>query len=248
MGEVYCTGCFAIDTVTGSFATILLLAALLRCWCVGWVGQFYPHMVCWWYGVVCWLDWDGQSSALGDLVLRETRRWPQAAAIEAVIANLNMDDEEEAPIPCEGDLHKEDEDHQFCLVGKALTGCVIHFLSLKRTLADLWHPIGVHNLSYGAISEGLARKLGDFIGQEGFCPVRNAISTQEVEFGWDLSLRAPTRNKLLTESKWLREENPSGFQIGNNSVDMKIDRWKNRGLDKDVTFQENRVIGQRKTV
>ncbi|MBA0633444.1 hypothetical protein Godav_005356 [Gossypium davidsonii] len=41
-----------------------------------------------------------------------------------------MDDEEEAPTPCEGDLHKEDEDHQFCLVGKALTDCVIHFLVL----------------------------------------------------------------------------------------------------------------------
>ncbi|MBA0784395.1 hypothetical protein Gotri_006889 [Gossypium trilobum] len=142
-----------------------------------------------------------------------------------------MDDEEEAPIPCEGDLHKEDEDHQFCLVGKALTDCVIHFLSLKRALADLWHPIG--------------EKLGH---REGFCPVRKTISTQEVEFGWDLSLRAPTRNKLLTESKWLREENPSGFQIGNNSVDMKFDRWKNRGLDEDVTSQENRVIGQRQTV
>ncbi|MBA0633445.1 hypothetical protein Godav_005356 [Gossypium davidsonii] len=100
-----------------------------------------------------------------------------------------MDDEEEAPTPCEGDLHKEDEDHQFCLVGKALTDCVIHFLSLKRALVDLWHPIGgitisdlwdkrclfrffykvdikrVHNWSYGAILEGLARKLGDFIGQ-----------------------------------------------------------------------------------
>ncbi|MBA0700295.1 hypothetical protein Goari_005602 [Gossypium aridum] len=131
-----------------------------------------------------------------------------------------MDDEEEAPIPCEGDLHKEDKDHQFSLVGKALTDCVIHFLSLKRTLADQWHPIGV----------------------------RKTISTQEVEFGWDLSLRAPTRNKLLTESKWLREENPSGFQIGNNSIDMKIDRWKNRGLDEDITSQENRVIGQRQTV
>ncbi|MBA0817329.1 hypothetical protein Gohar_028232 [Gossypium harknessii] len=147
-----------------------------------------------------------------------------------------MDDEEEAPIPCEGDLHKEDEDHQFCLVGKALTGCVIHFLSLKRTLADLWHPIG------GIIISDLGDKrcLFRFFykvdikrvldgHREGFCPVRNAISTQEVEFGWDLSLRAPTRNKLLTESKWLREENPSGFQIGNNSVDMKIDRWKIEG-------------------
>ena len=57
--EVYCTGGFTTNTVTGSSAAILLLAALLRYWCVGWVGQFYPYMVCCWYGVVCWLDWDG---------------------------------------------------------------------------------------------------------------------------------------------------------------------------------------------
>ncbi|MBA0845176.1 hypothetical protein Goarm_022921, partial [Gossypium armourianum] len=82
--------------------------------------------------------------------------------MEADIANFNLDDEEEAPIPCEGDLHKEDEDHQFCLVGKALTDCEDpKQVPLNRTY--FW--IQVHNLSYGAISEGLARKLGDFIGQ-----------------------------------------------------------------------------------
>ncbi|MBA0628408.1 hypothetical protein Godav_023134 [Gossypium davidsonii] len=109
--------------------------------------------------------------------------------MEADIANLNLDDQKEAPIPCEGDLHKEDEDHQFCLVGKALTDCVIHFpvldgmpWSFSRHLlvfhqlmtgedpkqVPLNHTyfwIQVYNLSYGAISEGLARKLGDFIGQ-----------------------------------------------------------------------------------
>ncbi|MFQ6667794.1 hypothetical protein Gotur_033691 [Gossypium turneri] len=39
-------GGFATYTVTGIFALILILAALLRYWCVGWVGLFYPHMVC----------------------------------------------------------------------------------------------------------------------------------------------------------------------------------------------------------
>ncbi|MBA0788065.1 hypothetical protein Gotri_006849 [Gossypium trilobum] len=46
------------DTDTGNFVALLLLAALLRYWCVVWVGRFDPHMMCWWYGVVCWLDWD----------------------------------------------------------------------------------------------------------------------------------------------------------------------------------------------
>ncbi|MBA0696022.1 hypothetical protein Goari_002609, partial [Gossypium aridum] len=106
--------------------------------------------------------------------------------MEANIANLNLDDEKEAPIPYEGDLHKEDEDHQFCLVGKALTGIkrvldgmpwsfsrhllVFHQLMIgedpKQVLLNrTYFWIQVYNLSYGAILEGLARKLGDFIGQ-----------------------------------------------------------------------------------
>ncbi|KAH1047509.1 hypothetical protein J1N35_038293 [Gossypium stocksii] len=125
--------------------------------------------------------------------------------MEADIANLNLDDEEEASIPCEGDLHKEDKDNQFCLVGKVLTNCVIHFPSLKRTLDYLWHSIGgiiisnledkrylfrffyevdikrgldVHNLSYGAISKGLARKLRDIIGQRVLQLHRKRVSTK----------------------------------------------------------------------
>ncbi|MBA0579182.1 hypothetical protein Gorai_021445, partial [Gossypium raimondii] len=62
--------------------------------------------------------------------------------MEAEIANLNLEDEKEEPIPYKRDLHKEDEDYQLCLIGKALTDCVIHFSSLKRTLAYLWHPLG----------------------------------------------------------------------------------------------------------
>ena len=44
--EVYCIGGFATYTVTSSFAVSLLLATLLRYWCIGLVGRFYPHMVC----------------------------------------------------------------------------------------------------------------------------------------------------------------------------------------------------------
>lgn len=34
------------------------------------------------------------------------------------------------------------EEFQFCLVGICLTDGVIHFQSLRNTLAELWHPIG----------------------------------------------------------------------------------------------------------
>ncbi|MBA0678151.1 hypothetical protein Goari_019512, partial [Gossypium aridum] len=60
--------------------------------------------------------------------------------MEANIANLSLEDEEEESIPCEREPNNDDEDRRFCLVGRALIDCVIHFPSLKRTIADLWHP------------------------------------------------------------------------------------------------------------
>ncbi|KAH1114674.1 hypothetical protein J1N35_008052 [Gossypium stocksii] len=61
--------------------------------------------------------------------------------MEADIANLSLKEEEEESIPYEREPNSDDEDLQFCLVGRALTDCVIHFPSLKRTIADLWHPL-----------------------------------------------------------------------------------------------------------
>ncbi|KAA3460219.1 nucleolin-like [Gossypium australe] len=40
---------------------------------------------------------------------------------------------------------------------------------------------------------------------ESFCPVRLTLSSQQVEFGWDISLRAISRRGGYT-SRWLREE------------------------------------------
>ncbi|MBA0843574.1 hypothetical protein Goarm_000750 [Gossypium armourianum] len=62
--------------------------------------------------------------------------------METDITNLNLEDKEEEPIPCEKYSRKEDDEHRLCLVGKTLIDCVVHFPSLKRTLVDLWHPLG----------------------------------------------------------------------------------------------------------
>ncbi|PPS14900.1 hypothetical protein GOBAR_AA05677 [Gossypium barbadense] len=105
---------------------------------------------------------------------------------------------------------------------------------IKRVLDGMPWSFNMHLLVFHQLIKGEdPKKLGH---GEGFFPVRKTIGTQEVKFGWDLSLRAPTMNELLVKSKWLREKKPVEFQIGNKSVDMKIDRWKNGGLDEDVTF------------
>ncbi|PPD79584.1 hypothetical protein GOBAR_DD23485 [Gossypium barbadense] len=50
-----------------------------------------------------------------------------------------LDDEEEVIHEVTGE---ESFIFQFCLVGRFLTDSVVHFPSLRNTMADLWHPIG----------------------------------------------------------------------------------------------------------
>ncbi|MBA0761329.1 hypothetical protein Gotri_023996 [Gossypium trilobum] len=71
--------------------------------------------------------------------------------MEANITNLSLEDEEEESIPCEREPNNDDEDRWFFLVGRALIDCVIHFPSLKRTIADLWHPLGGASINFPPI-------------------------------------------------------------------------------------------------
>ncbi|MFQ6658153.1 hypothetical protein Gotur_027541 [Gossypium turneri] len=60
--------------------------------------------------------------------------------MEDALENLNsLDEEEEAFQEDEGVVCRVS---QLCLVGRCLTDSVVHFPSLRNTLADLWHPIG----------------------------------------------------------------------------------------------------------
>ncbi|MBA0728277.1 hypothetical protein Golax_001189 [Gossypium laxum] len=61
--------------------------------------------------------------------------------MEAELANLNLKDKDEESFQFDKDRDRTKEDYLFCLVRKALTDCVVHFPSLKITLADLWHPL-----------------------------------------------------------------------------------------------------------
>ncbi|MBA0859416.1 hypothetical protein Goshw_006636, partial [Gossypium schwendimanii] len=81
-----------------------------------------------------------------------------------------------------------EEDFRFCLVRSCLTDSVVYFLSLRNTVADLWHPIGgiastdlvekcylfksfykvnlnkIHDLPPGLMSKTMARRFGTFLG------------------------------------------------------------------------------------
>ncbi|KAH1128991.1 hypothetical protein J1N35_000369 [Gossypium stocksii] len=60
--------------------------------------------------------------------------------MEEELANLSLlDDEEES---FQGESPVVDRSYQYCLVGRCLTESVVHFPSLRNTMADLWHLIG----------------------------------------------------------------------------------------------------------
>ncbi|MBA0876748.1 hypothetical protein Goshw_000579 [Gossypium schwendimanii] len=59
--------------------------------------------------------------------------------MENDLANLALTDEEEEAF--EEDATVFYHNLQLCLVGRCLTDNIVHFPSLRNTMADLWHPI-----------------------------------------------------------------------------------------------------------
>ncbi|MBA0679851.1 hypothetical protein Goari_011597 [Gossypium aridum] len=58
--------------------------------------------------------------------------------MEDELENLILVDEEVEAFQEESEL---EEDFKFCLVRSCLTDSVVHFSSLRNTLAGLWYPI-----------------------------------------------------------------------------------------------------------
>ncbi|KAH1082362.1 hypothetical protein J1N35_022123 [Gossypium stocksii] len=102
--------------------------------------------------------------------------------MEEGIAKLNLMDEEEEEFNEENSM--AEWNYQYCLVGRCLTDSVVHFPSLRNTMADLWHPtvqfgedpaciclnttefwVQIHDLPHGLMTEGMAKQFGDFMGQ-----------------------------------------------------------------------------------
>ncbi|KAH1113883.1 hypothetical protein J1N35_007261 [Gossypium stocksii] len=61
------------------------------------------------------------------------------SGIEDDLANLRLLDEEEEVF--QENAVVADRIYQYCLVGRCLTNSVVHFPSLRNTMANLWHPI-----------------------------------------------------------------------------------------------------------
>ncbi|MBA0554511.1 hypothetical protein Golob_013609 [Gossypium lobatum] len=150
--------------------------------------------------------------------------------MEVELVNLNLMDEKEVLIQFHRDWEGAEEDYRFCLVEKAWTNCVIYFSSLRKTLVDLWHPLG--GVSITDIGE--KRYLFRFYYEidikrvieghrEGFCLVRMTIKVHEVKFSWDASLRVPSRREAMVGNRWLNKDSLGSNQVGGNLFGMNVD-------------------------
>ncbi|KAE8678428.1 hypothetical protein F3Y22_tig00111410pilonHSYRG00064 [Hibiscus syriacus] len=62
--------------------------------------------------------------------------------VEDDLAFLTLEDDDDSEIQVEKENHPTGISFELCFVGRFLTTSVIHFQSLRTTLANLWRPLG----------------------------------------------------------------------------------------------------------
>lgn len=67
-------------------------------------------------------------------------------------------------------------------------------------------------------------KLGN---GESFCPLRLRIEPMNIIFGWDLSLRAETRQRGKADNRWLRQSDGSQWSKLNMEGSNQSSKWPN---------------------
>ncbi|MBA0819071.1 hypothetical protein Gohar_000085 [Gossypium harknessii] len=112
--------------------------------------------------------------------------------MESEFAGLSLDDEEEEILQAQGDSDSVNNEEFLSLVGCFLTASIIHYPTMKSTMANLWHSakgvqirdlgekrgedplkvplisspfwVQIHDVPIGFYSYNLAMQLGKFIG------------------------------------------------------------------------------------
>ncbi|MFQ6623724.1 hypothetical protein Gotur_003294 [Gossypium turneri] len=122
--------------------------------------------------------------------------------MEKELANLRLDEEEEEGVQFELEGQPQTLMYDLCLVSCCLTASVVNFPTLKNVMANLWHPLGGIQISD--------------LGEKRLCRKRINLRLGEVEYGWDITLRAKPMRVVVTPSVWIREE-PIERNFGNVS-------------------------------
>ncbi|MBA0849170.1 hypothetical protein Goshw_012449 [Gossypium schwendimanii] len=75
--------------------------------------------------------------------------------MEAKFVKLNLEDEDEEVILCKKDSSNEKDEHRLCLVGKALTDCV-----MRKASARLGGQSGSKKIDVGAVGSKWGLPIG----------------------------------------------------------------------------------------
>ncbi|MBA0693825.1 hypothetical protein Goari_004171 [Gossypium aridum] len=92
---------------------------------------------------------------------------------------------------------------------------IVHFPSMRNLLANLWHPIEGIFITEIEDKRILFKFYNKARAWKKFFLSRLTLESQEVAFGWDMSIRSPPQ-RATTTSKWLQEE---PVEVGNSRMD-----------------------------
>ncbi|MBA0824615.1 hypothetical protein Goarm_021271 [Gossypium armourianum] len=150
--------------------------------------------------------------------------------MEKELANLRLDEEEEEGVQFELEGQPQTLMYDLCLVNCCLTASVVNFPTLKNVMANLWHPLGGIQISD--------------LGEKRLCRKRINLRLGEVEYGWDITLRAKPMRAVVTPSVWIREE-PMERNFGNVSSNGRKEQNEvgtNGKEEKDDMEEDNEEI------
>ncbi|MBA0832735.1 hypothetical protein Goarm_017103 [Gossypium armourianum] len=154
------------------------------------------------------------------------------ALMEKELAELSLDEEEDEGLQIAFEVIPQKLMYDLCLVG-LLSHSKCHSLLGNEEHDDssirlMWNQVDVervmirtpwtfsnHLLLLHRLKEG---------HRDRFCRKRINVGLRKVEFGWDVSLRAPPRRASIAPSVWLREDNMGrnfGKEGGEEDVQIK---------------------------
>ncbi|MBA0753303.1 hypothetical protein Gogos_021002, partial [Gossypium gossypioides] len=168
--------------------------------------------------------------------------------MESTFTGLSFDEEEEEILQVQGDTDSVSDKEILSLVGCFLTASIIHYATMKSTMANLWHPTFNNHLL-------ILHKLQGGRSTKSFINLITVLGVEVDSMGWDLSLRAQSRRAQAMSSVWLREEGGSGgrmirrgFNLEGKRLSSQLERVRtlidNNQMAMDHDLENKVVIGE----
>ncbi|MBA0655381.1 hypothetical protein Goklo_007872 [Gossypium klotzschianum] len=167
------------------------------------------------------------------------------ADVEGNFADLSLEDKKEVVVRLASERLDLGASFENCFVGSFLTSSVINFQSMRAMLANMdtdrikagdhWnfnsHLLVMCRLRYGDDPKNVPLFNVDFwvLVQDLPHGFMSEILQEKQDFilGWDISLRALTRQAVAPKSVWLREEDM--FGVANFGVSNFANKETNEG-------------------